>query len=426
MDRITDVSSIVDSGQNIDGYEKALLKKLFCKLEENQKDVFDKIEAKVNDQLISLSQKKTNWHISTALIDNDKNTKDQAKRNGYYEIVPLDKNNEVMTFNELNVFKEDDPKVCRRGNVYAGVVFLNCKYGEISGYKKDYYGTVHTNDNNSYKIKYNLIPFEAIMDQEKYLEQTALQYGIDVPLIYSPMSRRAMVIKVDLSVSQAIDNKDNTIDFQYEKNQLNKVLINDKTLVWNVISDDKNFLPRPKENVDKKITAIFDKSYIIYSFDAKENEYYYVQSKELDIRRVNSDIFIGLDNNLKIEDIDYQRFTVCPYNSGGMGNILAFENKFSAEFCVKQRVRTKGDINNILSCFDIECDDIGFSGKHSVIFQYDNRYSYHYPKEDVLKSSSVIYVKIHNSGELYFEDYVSYVFSFLNYYYPEFRWVGVY
>lgn len=427
MEKLTDVSSIVDSSQNIDGYEKALLKKLFYKLEENQKNVFDKIEAKVTDQLVSLSKNKNNWHISTALIENDKNTKDQAKRNGYFEVIPIDNNREVMRFNELNVCKEDNFDVVMRGNVYAGVVFLNCKYSDMISYKKDYYGIVHADDaNQDHEIKYNLIPFEAIMEQEKYLEQTALQYGIEVPLIYSPLSRRAMVIKVDLSALEASKNSNYTIDFQYKKNQLDRVIINNKTLVWNVMSEDKNVLPHPKENVDKKVTEAFYKSYMVYSFGAKENEYYYVRSKNLDIRRINNDIFIGLDSDSTIDMIEYQRFTVYPKNSSSIDNSLLFDNKFDPDHCVKQRIRTKGDINNVLSCFDICYEDVSFSGKHNIIHTYDSRYSYHYPKDEVLHSNSVIYVKIRDNGEMFFEDYVSYVFAYLNYYYPEFRWVGVY
>lgn len=424
MEKLTDVSSIVDSSQNIDGYERDLLKKLFYKLEENQKNIFDKIEKKVKDQ-VTICPQNNNWHISTALIENDKSTKDQAKRNGYYEIVPLDNNREVMRFNELKVCKEDDPDVVMRGNVYAGVVFLNCKYSEMISYKKDYYGIVRTDDDNQdYEIKYNLIPFEAIMEQEKYLEQTALQYGIEVPLLYSPMSRRAMIIKVDLSASEAAQNNNYTIDFQYKKNQLDRAIINNKTLVWNVLSEDKSVLPHPKENVDKKVTTAFDKPYVIYSFGAKENEYYYVHSENLDIRRINGDIFLGLDRDSAIEQIDYQRFTI--HSPSSIENNLLFENKYGSTCCVKQRVRTKGDIHNVLSCFDLCCESISFSGKHNIVHRYDNRYSYHYPKDEVLHSNSVIYVKVRDNGDLYFEDYVSYVFAYLDYYYPEFRWVGVY
>ena len=36
MKKLTDVSDIVDSSQNVDGYEKTLLKNLFEKLEANQ------------------------------------------------------------------------------------------------------------------------------------------------------------------------------------------------------------------------------------------------------------------------------------------------------------------------------------------------------------------------------------------------------
>ena len=425
METLTDVSSIIDSSRNIDGYEKAVLKKLFYKLEENQKNVFKEIESEVSKQLGNLHTKKENWHITTALIDSDKCTIDAAKRNGFYEVIPLDVNEEKMPFTELNVYRNDDPDVQRRGNVYAGIVFLNCKYSEIGCYKKDYYAIVHTSEGDL-EVKYNLIPYEGILEYEKKLERAALQYGINVPLIYSPMSRRAMIVKVDIDASFVEKKRDHVIDFLYEKNQLNGVILNKKTMVWNVKTEEKERLPRPKENVDKSIIPLFDSAKIVYTFDANDNEYFYVQSENIDIWRNNNKVYLGIDSIMKIDSIDYERFTICYGNPDFIGKNDLFENNYDFECCLKERVRTKGDILNILSCFDLKCEDVYFSGKQDTIRTYEKRCTYHYPKDDVLKSSSVVYVKIQGSKDLYFEDHISYVFSYLNYYYPEFRWVGVY
>ena len=59
MKKLTDVSDIVDSSQNVDGYEKTLLKNLFEKLEANQSELFGKIEEKVEDSLRMLCADKS-------------------------------------------------------------------------------------------------------------------------------------------------------------------------------------------------------------------------------------------------------------------------------------------------------------------------------------------------------------------------------
>lgn len=431
MERFTDVSDIVDSARNIDGYEKDLLKKLFKKLESNQENLYKQIEAKVEKQLCLSDSSESCWNICTALIENDNSAINQAKHNGYHEIVHVESNHEEMKFTELNVYKDDDSDIARRGNVYAGTMFLDCKYSEIISLKKDYSGMVYT-DTGSYEVKYNLIPYHAFMDEEKKLEQTALQYGVKVPLIYSPMSRRAVVVKVGIDVQEITKHGDFSIDFQYEKNGLDNKIIVNKTLVWNVENLGKDILPFPKDNAEKKITALFDKTFVIYSFDAKENEYYYVRSDNHDIRRIAGSVYVGIDNKTKIEQIDYQKFTINPVNKSFLENIMSsennksFENKYDPACCAKKRVRTKGDVYNVLSCFDINYEEILFKPKYEAVCTYGKDYKYHYPTDEVLISSSEIYIKLSdNNDDKFFEDYVSYVFAYLNYYYPEFRWVGV-
>lgn len=432
MKKLTDVSDIVDSSQNVDGYEKTLLKNLFEKLEANQSELFGKIEEKVEDSLRMLcpqeNPREKNWRIYTALI----NQKDisTAKDNGFFEMIKADINKEKMKLSELNIYSADDPDIQKRGHVYGGVVFLDCRYSEIGDYKKDYYAKLHTESGET-EVKYNLIPCNAYMECEKTLEQTALQYGITVPLIYSPMSRRAMLIKLDIDVRTAGKNSAAVIDFQYEKNKLDKVVLSDMTLVWNVETTGKERLPRPKDNVDKTVVPLFDSTYLIYSFDVNDDQYLFVQSNNTDVKRNGSRIYFGIDKEIDseyaIETLNYQLFTVHHDNTYYAESCdRIFENKYNFEGFRKHRVRTKGDIFSLINCFDLKYEDVYFSEKHTAVHTYEKRHAYHYPKDDVLKSNSAVYVKIQPCGDMYFEDHVSYVFSYLNYYYPEFRWVGVY
>lgn len=424
MDRLTDVSDIVDASRNIDGYEKDLLKKLFEKLELNQISMYEQIEEKISKQLHSPERC---WHIYTAFIENDDYTIEQAKGNGFHEIVPVDSNHNKMKFSEFNTYTDDDLNVFKRGNVYAGTMFLKCKYSELIDFKKDYSGVVYTDTGEKYcDVTYNLMPYHALMEEEKKLEQTALQYNIDVPIIYSPMSRRAVVVKVNIDVKNVREHRNYSIDFQYDKNGLDKNIYLNKTLVWNVSSEGKDVLPRPRENSEKKITAQFDKNFVIYSFYAGENDYYYVRSDNHDIRRIDDSVYLGIDSRTQIEYIEYQKFTIENINKSYIENIMSFENKYNPDYCLKKRVRTKGDIHNILSCFGISYDGIYFKPKYEAVCTYGKDYKYHYPTDNVLISSSVVYIKLSdNTDDIFFEDYVNYVFAYLNYYYPEFRWVGV-
>ncbi len=421
MDRLTDVSDIVEKSPNIDGYEKKLLKKLFEKLENHQTNVFSRIESKVEKQLSELKEETSDWKIRTALVGNDNESLDYAKNNGFHEIIQLDRNREIMRCKELYAGAE-----YAKDRVSAGVVFLNCKYGEIVDYRnKTYYASAQANGRD-FRLEYSLKPYFEIMNHEKRLEQIAFQYGIKTPPIYSPMSRRAMLILVNISKDFVNSNRDCTINFRFEENNLKDVLLTDKTLVWNIENEDNESLPRPKDNVDKRAAALFNKTQFIYYFHAKKNEYYFVQSDNTDFHRIGNTIYVGANQDFEKEDPKYYRYTINTYDANAPTNMTVFDNEFK-NCCLKQRIRTKGDVSNALSCFNLGDFKIFASNNNfSFIKTYGKDCEYHYPKDDILRSSSVICIKIRDSGDLYFEDYVSYVLSYLNYHYPEFRWTGVY
>lgn len=426
MNRPSDVSKIVDKCSGLSGDERVLLKKLFEKLESNQEQVLNNIQSKVDEQTANIRRSPTEWKIYTMLGDNNKAELEHLNNNNFYEVIPhIDSVRPKMKLASLNAYPKDDNDTLKAGNIYGGIAFLNCRYSDIGKYTEnnEYSAVVHING-KELSVSYRLNRWRGFLDEEKIIEQTAFQYGVNVPIIYSPMSRHAVEVQVlGLDIKDITDNPEGEIDFQFEINGLNGILQTGKTLLWNIETVNKDNIPRIRKCSDSKITALFDDVMCIYELDAKNNEYYHIRCDNQDLRRFGNTVYVNIDQENDINDIFYVKYIVHDCN---ISAVEVYDNRYTSNHCSKERVRTKGDIYNVLKCFDkIKFGDILFSGEQDFIRNYGKDDAYHYPKDEVLRSSSALYIKIHDNNDIFFEDYVSYVLSYLNYYYPEFRWVGV-
>lgn len=390
---------------------------VFEGLQKHQEDIFSKIEANIKKDFVY--QEPDNWNIATVLID--KTDYEKFFNSGFTEIVSINTHREQMKYDELEEIKGAKNIYC------AGIGFLNCRYHEVQQYvNKVYSAKVKTKD-SEYQVSYRLYPTSLLLDREEKIERTGIQYGIKVPPIYSPMSRRAVLVRAEFGSCEVNRSDQMQIDFQYEANGLDHILLPGKTLVWNVSISEKNQIP--KENTNKAIIPLFEKVCQIYEFDTGINEYIYIESSETNLKRSGDTIYLGLDESKSISDLRYWKIRLNSYSLDYLKNTnFYFINEFTSEAVYKERIRTEADIQYIMNCFDKRyfrykgCQNK--EGRRSIQV-YDKRSSYHYPKDRHLTSNSFCYVIIEETETIYFEDLVSYVMAYMNYFYPEFYWVGV-
>lgn len=400
--------------------DRELLGAVFEELSREQESILAKIQENVRLELSR--QRENRWDIVTALVD--KEPPDKIRDKNYHEIVKIDPHKEHMVFEELD--KTQDP-----GNVYcAGTGFLKCHYHEIGSYTDREYLAEITINQSRYKVPYRLYRSYVFFPEEERLERTAAQYQISFPFLYSPMSRRAVLVKVDLGAWEVKESDRFAIDFRYRQNGLENIMIPGKTLVWNVSLLDKNQIPRPGENTSKKVNAAFPGEYKIYKFETMENEYIYVESQEAEVRRINGDIHLAVGKDRAVDDLRYWRICINPSAQEDIHKAGdCYINHFKQGALFKERIRTEGDIRYVLNSFEGEhfvyksCQSQ--LGNQRSIVTYDRHSSYHYPKNRHLRSSSFCYVKLEETDSIFFEDWVSYVMAYMNYFYPEFYWVGV-
>lgn len=424
-----DFKEVIKDTKGLSEYDKVVLDALFDNLLEKQDQRFNELMELNKLQMSEKNISATGWNIVTALIENTKIT--EANKSGFFEILKINSFNNIVKFTDLVQIEIDENKT----NFYsAGISFLMCKYSDVFNFLNKNYVAKVTDENGEYEANFRFESYKAFEKEEEIVERMARQYEVDVPFILSPISRRAVNVIVDF-VGKDISNKEAlNIDFRLSENGLSGVLECNKSLFWNIEITEKNEIPRPRENTDKSIVEylkpIFNDVYHLYEFPATEMEFYYVETKKYDVKRYNNAIYLNVNENETIEDIRYFKIEI--HNTTELyieGISNKFHNFFNHSRINKNRIRTEGDIDYVMGLFENEIAvyrGLVRGNSLSAIYVYDKQDAYHYTKNKMLRSSSISYLKFEKSENIFFEDYVSYIMAFMNYYYPEFYWVGVY
>lgn len=415
-----DIQHIVRGSEHLTEYDKDVLCALYENLRESQNGLFDKIADKVREQMLCGKHTASDWAVVTALID--KADTEQVKKSGLYEICDITPFQEKSGSGSLS---------CEGDNLYnAGVAFLKCPYHEIGEYVGRRYKARGKRKAEEYDVYYRLVPFTACRSREELLERTAGQYQIEQPVLFSPLSRRAVTVKVDFGDKAVSGAEEIAIDFMPEENGLSGLLLGGKTLVWNVEITAQHAIPRPKENIDKKIVPLFDSTYQLYEFSVEKNAYILMETQDSDVKRYGSSIYLGLGKNQSPDNARYWKLALHEYTNGLPDKVRdRFHNFYAQDRIRKERVRTEAEIEYVLGCFQNDVAEyMGISrslGDRHAVRTYESRDAYHYTKDKIFRSSAVCYVRFKQSDSWLFEDYVSYIMAYMNYFYPEFYWVGV-
>lgn len=421
------IKDIVYKSAHLSDYDKEVLGEIAETLKEKQAMLFQNIENKVDRQMQDKKDIEDKWNIVTALID--KNEVEEARDNGLNEIIEIDTFKPYLKYEEL---KKNRCDLTGIDSYCAGITFLKCPYHEVEEITCKKYNAYVLGDGVNFEVEYSLKPYKGYYKIEEIVERTARQYNLKRPPLFSPLSRRAIKVEVDFKHHEIPQSHNNvTIDFKLNENNLIDILQIEKTLVWNVELLNDYEVPDPKQNTNKSVIPLFDKVYQLYEFTVEENEYIYFESSVSDIKRYENNIYVNLKENNDIEDCRYYKIKINRYKNSSFSNeIKIYENFFHYNRYSKERIRTEADIEYTFNLLENECTYYkGIIRKETpnnlAIRTYKNEDAYHYSKNKKLRSSAICYVKFNQSDNWLFEDYISYMLAYMNYYYPEFYWVGV-
>lgn len=415
-----EMQDIVRRSEHLTEYDKDILCALYENLQCNQERLFNNIADKVREQMQCCKDMTSDWSVVTALIN--KSDTEQAKRSGLYEMCKISSFQEQCKVSLRSLERE---------NVYsAGVAFLKCPYHEILAFTGRQYRAYVKCGTEEYEVSYRLEPFNAYRAKEEVLERTARQYRVEQPVLFSPLSRRAVHVKVDFWGKEVFGVDDINLDFRLDENELSDILQGGKTLVWNIEIKEQHEMPLPKENIEKEIIPLFDNTYQLYEFSTDKNEYIFVEAQASDVKRYGNSVYLGLGEQQNLDTVRYWKLVLHEYADGFWNGVKdKFCNFFATDRIYKERVRTEADINYVMGRFMNDVAEYkGISrtlGDRHAVRIYESREAYHYSKDKIFRSSAVCYVKFKKSDSWLFEDYVSYIMAYMNFFYPEFYWVGV-
>lgn len=414
------MKKIIESNNSLSKFDKDIYLSLFSELTKEQEKLYKALNLRVEKEIMDLnSNRNENWNIYTILVDKDK-LNDYLKV-GFNPVIDIDCVSEFINMKDKEISE----------NKYmAGVAFLKCKYSDVQKYTSKTYKARIRTKSGEVIASYNLFFSNVFLEREKIPEVTANQYKIDKPFIFSPFSRRAVSVCINfdgINLNEIID-----VNLDFKNNKLDEVILLNKLLLWNIEMFDKEDIPFPVENTQKKIAALFEDDYEIYKFELNpENEFLYVDSNGAYIKRINDEVYLATNNDINLESLIYIKFKINKIpESIKEDEKFIFANKCNKTIHkIKIRLRTEADIEYTINQFTPKgIKYLGYEsalkGRKSVCV-YDKDNTYHYSKSGRLRSSSIAYLKFQESNDLFFEDKISYLISFLNYKYPEFLWVGV-
>ncbi len=313
--------------------------------------------------------------------------------------------------------------------------FVNAAYNEIENFcaPKKYHGKIITKDGTLKNFSYTLQRHERFINYEKILFEVAALYKISRPIIFSPYARKAVDVKFFGLEAKDFNNYQD-LDLLFRENNLNGKILNGK-LFWNVEIEGGE---RPQGGkCDEYIGA--DGNLIRYAyfhtFDSDKKIFVlpaqHFDDLKFEIKDNGKNFTLGYSSVLK----EYGYSTL---------NFVAVE-KISDDFFTndfprpnnKLRLRTEGDVEKVLSCFNATRAGKIFPAKFESfnsknfkpleIYRREDRYfiSPEFRLIGRIRNKPICVISFGGNDSIFKIDYANYVIYYLEKNYPEFNWAGV-
>ncbi len=277
-----------------------------------------------------------------------------------------------------------------------GPFFLCAPYEEfLSLLSKDFRGAGFT---------YQFKPNRQLVEAEEKFFRVAQLY--DVPLeIYSPWARRAVDIRIVGEVGKLDFN-----DFKAADNGLSGKFVADKNFYINAELSLRTWdsFEEIGKTFEYRCTADDELTFALPLTDSAFDD-------ELDVRRDGGQIIFRTTREFPTR---YEQVKLLPT-----------ENKLDPRILRKQRLRTRGDFEFVLSGLardGYSCRFGGFNGNENITRYVEGHEYFSAADEELLRAKKILptcTVKF-SGAELFLTDYANFVLHFLTTRYPEFNWAG--
>lgn len=414
------IISIIEKSGIKDEQLRNTLKKTFSELTTYEKDVLEKVQRQVAE---NLSARKETWdclwQINTALVKNS--DVENMKNKGFDEIKVGNGIFEKNTFKDKSL--EDRAKDFKNESQF----FLECAYEDLEDIcQKHYKGCISNESGEVRYFHYSLIPHYRFIKQEELLFKTADLYKIIRPVVFSPYARRAVDIRLeDISLDEFIVADKTKTSLMLEDNGLKDKLLVDYCLMWNVEIEDAG---------EELVSSSTDSGSYQYFYDPNEENVFIHPKDECDaIYKKGDKIEVIYHDEAK--STKCEKVTILPVDDEDYNR--CFVNEFDYKPFEKEiTLRTVADINNVLSRFrnktnGFHCRFAQIMDKHQVksdiIRRYKKEHSYLKNKNDLyagaLRYKPYCCIEFYGNG-MFLMDYANYVLYYMEQNYPEFNWIG--
>lgn len=408
--------------------ERRMLEKVFVELAKHQKNFLAELKKRIDTEINPLDLNKK-FEVAVKFVKRG----DSESARDFFKIDA----GTGFIFEEDNISPLEEPLESKEKNFVLPEIsfFLNASYNEIENFcaPKEYTGLYVSKDGTARNFKYTLQRHERFIKHEKILFEIAALYKINCPIIFSPYARKAVDVKINgVSVSDFKNRK--VFDLLLEQNNLSgKLKIGG--LYWNVKIEEDEM--RRGGEVEEYIGA--DGNLIRYAyfhtFNADEN-IFIVPVKHCDDLRLK---IVGGERNIQIgyssvlKERAYKKITLFDFEKN---DAEIFTNDFPRPND-KLRLRTEGDVEKVLACFNatragqiFPAKFESFNNKNFKPLEiYRREDKYFIPPETRLLgkvlNKPVCVINFGGGASIFKIDYANFVLHYLEQNYPEFNWAGV-
>ncbi len=337
-----------------------------------------------------------------------------------------------------------DPGSLRKRNknedrLLLGYGFLEGSYRDFCHLTKNgavYGGRVRYKDGREGKFNYQLLFSDQLLKKERILRSCGDLYGIMAPVIFSPLGRR--LVKIQAAEGLALDDVEQIrqADLRLAENGLDKILLTDRELVWNVKLQDQDLDMR-----SQKGSLAGEEKHYIYTFDGcgpnqyivpleKDPSPFYVYRDKDKIRFQYTDRYTDRFAKITVKEIPKKpKDPRCFTNSHRANERMAG----GLEQEIKVRLRSEADIWFTVKQHGAQ---LGMELERVSKEPLSDYREYEAWREKspcssmeslCLEGKGSVYLYFHNKEDsLFADDYMDYLCSYLGAMYPDIVWKGGY
>ncbi len=312
--------------------------------------------------------------------------------------------------------------------------FVNASYSEIENFcaPKEYHGLFVSKDGTKKNFAYTLQRHERFIYHEKILFELAALYKIRRPIIFSPYARKAVDIKISGVTTSDFANR-KIFDLLLTENNLQEKL-QIGGLYWNVqIEEDELKSGGAVEEYFGADGNLIRYEYF-HTFNNDENIFVLPAQpcENLNVEISGGERKFKIGYSSVLQECAYKKITLLDFEKN---DAEFFTNDFPRPND-KLRLRTEGDVEKVLACFNatragkiFPANFESFNAKNFKplpIYRREDKY-FIAPETRLLgkvRNKPICVINFGGAG-VFKIDYANFVIHYLEQNYPEFNWAGV-